>query len=71
MARDPWAPRKGIRMSREQAEALKRYRFAVQQEDRYLGSVFVNPIGQRKHEDAVRAAHERCKRLGLGIDHGL
>lgn len=69
--RDPWAPQRGIRMNLSQREALKAYRFALQQEDRYLGSVFVNPIGQRDYEAKTRAAYERCKRLGLGVEHGL
>lgn len=71
--RDPWDPRPEVRkrMTPEQKKALADYRFAVQQEDRYLGSVFVTPSGQRRVEETTRAAAERCQRLGLGIEHGL
>ena len=37
------------RKTPEQVKALKAYNFAVAQEDRYMGSVFVTPIGQREH----------------------
>lgn len=36
-----------------------------------LGSVFVTPMGQRDHEAKVTAAYEACKRLGMGVEHGL
>ena len=70
---DPWAPTKQTkkRMTPEQKKALAAYRYAVQQEDRYLGSVFANSHGQREHEQKVAAAHQRCKQLGLGAEHGL
>jgi hypothetical protein len=72
-ARDPWAPKPEVRkrMTPEQKKALEAYRFAVREEDRYLGSVFVSPSGQRRVEEKTREAYERCKRLGLGIEHGL
>lgn len=60
-----------IRKTSEQKKALENYKFAVQQEDRYLGSVFVNAHGQRQHEEKVRAAYEACKNLGLTHEHGL
>lgn len=71
--RDPWDPRPEVRkrMTPEQKKALADYRFAVQQEDRYLGSVFVTPSGQRRVEETTREAYERCQRLGLGAEHGL
>ncbi len=50
---------------------MVRYEFAVSQEDRYLGSVFVTPMGQRNYERKTREAFEACKRLGMGIGHGL
>lgn len=70
---DPWAPKPAVkkRMTSQQKKALAAYRFALQQEDRYLGSVFVTPIGQRRHEALTKAAYDECKRLGLGIEHGL
>lgn len=73
MAYDPWAPAKAVkkRMTKEQKKALDAYRFALQQEDRYLGSVFVTPTGQKLREAATARAYQECKRLGLGPEHGL
>ncbi len=59
------------RLTREQRKALEAYRFAERQEDRYMGSVFVNAHGQRQAEERTRAAYEACKRLGMTHDHGL
>lgn len=59
------------RLTPAQKKALAAYRFAESQEERYLGSVFVNPIGQRKVEANTEAAYQACKRLGMGVDHGL
>jgi cell division protein FtsN len=59
------------RMTPAQKKALEAYKFAEAQEDRYLGSVFVNSVGQRRVEEKTRAAYEECKRLGMGIEHGL
>lgn len=67
--KDPWAPK--VRLTPEQKKAWEAYRFAERQEDRYLGSVFVTPSGQRKYEAATKAAYERCKRLGMGVEHGM
>ena len=47
------------------------YEFAERQEDRYLGSVFVTPSGQRDYEAKTQAAYQECKRLGMGVEHGL
>jgi cell division protein FtsN len=66
-----FAADKKPRLTPEQKKALAAYRFAEQQEDRYLGSVFVNPSGQKRYEALTKAAYEECKRLGLGVDHGL
>lgn len=60
-----------VRLTKEQKRAFEAYQFADRQEDRYLGSVFVTPSGQRDYEAKTRAAYEECKRLGLGIEHGL
>lgn len=60
-----------LKLSKEQKKALEAYRFAELQEDRYLGSVFANPSGQRTHEDRVQAAYQECKRLGLDHTTGL
>ena len=54
-----------------QRKALDAYKFAEREFDRYMGSVFVNAIGQRKHEGKVTAAYQACKALGMGIEHGL
>ena len=62
---------KQVRLTKAQREALKAYRFVERQEDRYLGSVFVTSIGQREYEAKTRAAYEACKRLGMGVEHGL
>ena len=62
---------KQVRLTKAQREALKAYRFVERQEDRYLGSVFVTPIGQREYEAKKQAAYDACKRLGMGIEHGL
>ncbi len=60
-----------IRRTKEQKQALEAYRFAERQEDRYMGSVFVTPSGQRDYEAKTRAAYERCKDLGMTNEHGL
>jgi hypothetical protein len=54
-----------------QKAALKAYNFALAQEDRYLGSVFVTPVGQRSAEEKTRAAYDKCKALGMTHEHGL
>ena len=59
------------KLTKLQRAALKSYNFALQQEDRYLGSVFVTPSGQRAIEEKTRAAYENCKRLGMDYSHGL
>ena len=59
------------RLTKDQRKALKDYLFAEAQEDRYLGSVFVTPMGQREYEAKTKAAYERCKALGLNHTTGL
>jgi hypothetical protein len=59
------------KLTREQKKALDAYNFALRQEDRYLGSVFVTPIGQRGYEAKTAAAYQRCKDLGMTYEHGL
>lgn len=54
-----------------QTQALKAYNECLRQEDRYLGSVFVTPPGQREYEAKTQAAYERCKALGMTHEHGL
>ena len=62
---------KQVRLTKAQREALKAYRFVERQEDRYLGSVFVTPVGQREYEQRKQAAYEVCTRLGISAEHGL
>lgn len=59
------------RLTKEQKAALEAYNFALRQEDRYLGSVFVTPAGQRDYEARTAAAYARCKTLGMTYEHGL
>lgn len=59
------------RKTKEQVAALKKYEYALRQEDRYLGSVFVTPAGQRDIEAKTAAAYAECKRLGMTHEHGL
>lgn len=59
------------KLTKAQRKALDAYNFALRQEDRYLGSVFVTPIRQRDYEARTRAASEACKRLGMTHEHGL
>ena len=59
------------RKTSEQKRALSAYEFALKQEDRYLGSVFVTAAGQRDVEARTKAAYEACKRLGMTHEHGL
>lgn len=64
-------PEGKIRLTPEQKKALKDYNFALSQEDRYLGSVFVTPTGQRRVEEKTKEAYDRAKRLGMDWRHGL
>ena len=59
------------RITQAQKQALAAYEYALKQEDRYLGSVFVTPSGQRDIEAKTRAAYEACKRLEMTWEHGL
>lgn len=60
-----------VKLSKAQKAALANYNFRLAQEDRYLGSVFVTPMGQRDIEAKTRAAYEACVALGMGPEHGL
>lgn len=64
-------PPKLKRKTPEQKKALDAYNNALRQEDRYLGSVFVTPIGQRQVEAKTKAAYDECRRLGMTHEHGL
>jgi hypothetical protein len=60
-----------VKLTPEQKKALKDYNYALAQEDRYLGSVFVVPIKQREMEARTKAAYDKCKALGMTHEHGL
>jgi hypothetical protein len=60
-----------VKLTRDQKAALAAYEYALRQEDRYLGSVFVNPHGQRTIEAKTKAAYDRCLSLGMTYEHGL
>ena len=62
---------KKVRLTRNQKKALEDYNFAVSQEDRYLGSVFVTTSGQKAYEHKTKIAYEKCKALGMDHNHGL
>ena len=59
------------RLTRQQKSALDAYNYALRQEDRYLGSVFVTPSGQKELEGRTKAAYDLCKSLGMTHEHGL
>lgn len=60
-----------VKLSPAQRKAMAAYKEAEKQEDRYAGSVFVNPIGLRKQQEKTTAAYQACKALGMTTDHGL
>ncbi len=60
-----------LKLTRDQKQALAAYEFRLREEDRYLGSVFVNPMGQRAIEAKTKAAYDRCVALGMTWEHGL
>tara|TARA_B110000503_G_scaffold97623_1_gene146471 strand:+ start:127 stop:318 length:192 start_codon:yes stop_codon:yes gene_type:complete len=59
------------KLTLEQKKALAAYNEAMRQEDRYLGSVFVTPSGQREIESLTQIAYQKCKGLGMTWEHGL
>ncbi len=60
-----------VRLTRDQKRALATYNECLRQEDRYFGSVFVNPAGTKTIEAKTKAAYDRCKALGMTYEHGL
>jgi hypothetical protein len=60
-----------IRKTKSQSAALKAYEYALRQEDRYLGSVFVTTQGQRDIEAKTIVAYDACIALGMTHEHGL
>lgn len=60
-----------MRMTKQQRAALEQYKKEERQYDRYMGSVFVTPIGERTHQAKVSTAYVQCKALGMSHLHGL
>ena len=59
------------KLTKDQKKALSDYERALSQEDRYLGSVFVTPAGQKDVEKKTADAYNKCKALGMTHEHGL
>jgi hypothetical protein len=59
------------KLTREQKKALDEYNYRLRQEDRYFGSVFVNPPGERAIRAKTKEAYDRCVSLGMTWEHGL
>ena len=59
------------KLTKRQKEALSKYNYALAQEDRYLGSVFVTVQGQRDKENITKLAYDACKHIGMTHEHGL
>jgi hypothetical protein len=53
------------KLTKEQKAAVSRYEQCLREEDRYFGSVFANPTGQKRVEENTRQAFEAAKRLGV------
>jgi hypothetical protein len=62
---------KRTKLTAEQKRALQAYDFALREEDRFMGSVFVNAFSQRQQEAKTREAYERCKDLGMVYEYVL
>jgi hypothetical protein len=53
------------KLTKEQKAAVARYEFCLREEDRFLGSVFANAVGQKRVEENTRQAYEAAARLGV------
>lgn len=62
---------KTIRKTPAQSKALKAYNYALAQEDRYFGSVFVTPQGTLDQYAKTKVAYDACIALGMTHEHGL
>ena len=60
-----------LRLTPTQKKALARYNECLRQEDRYFGSVFANPVGERAQLAKTKAAYDECVHLGMTWEHGL
>jgi hypothetical protein len=54
-----------MRLKTEQKKALFAYKQAIMSEERYLGSVFVCPAGQRDKEQRTHEAFIKCLKTGI------
>jgi hypothetical protein len=59
------------KLTKEMKNALADYNYALCQEDRYFGSVFVTPSGERAQLAKTKVAYDACLRLGMTHEHGL
>lgn len=53
------------RLTKEQRAAAKAWNCAVDAEERYRASVFVEPVGLAKRVAETAAAHAECVHLGI------
>ena len=53
-----------MRRTKEEIKAERDLKFVLSEQERYLGSVFANPFGQRKHEEKVEKAYQQYRRIG-------
>jgi len=53
-----------MRRTKREIEAERKLRFALSEQERYMGSVFVTSFGQRQHEEKVRLAYASYRAAG-------
>ncbi len=53
-----------MRRTKDQIKYEDKLRRALSEEERYMGSVFVTPMGQRDHETKVKQAYSDYHRVG-------
>jgi hypothetical protein len=52
------------RRTKEEIKAERELRMALSEEERYMGSIFANSLGQKKHEEKVAIAYANYHRAG-------
>jgi hypothetical protein len=62
---------KKLRRTSAQVKALKAYNFILQQEERYLSSVFVTEKGRAEYDAKRDRAYQACLVVGLDETTGL
>ena len=65
---DSAEPKKRVKRSKQLIKAEKELRQALLSQEIYMGSVFVNSHGQRKHEERVAQAYADYHRAGGTLD---